>query len=137
MKKVNQMSKKYSISEVIDLTSHRTDSNMWEYFGDFLDYFYNNNTSSEERKELVKQEPKKYDSISDFTYCFVAASVHRLCNLYRIDSPKWVWDSKYTLDEPHFSINAIGNLRLVLIKESPVEFKMRNIFTSSNTLDRV
>ena len=51
--------------------------------------------------------------------------------------PLWFYDEKFFLKTPLFAMNAQGILRLVLMIESPVEFKMRNIYVSKNVLERM
>jgi len=49
----------------------------------------------------------------------------------------WVFKEKYFLKEPMFALNAKGDLRTILLVESPNEFLVRNIFVSNNCLQRV
>jgi hypothetical protein len=110
---------------------------LWLYLGNFLDYFYHKNRTPEERLSLLTDEPEEYSIIPQTTYAFIAATVHKLCCDYVLQPPPWVFYDKYYLKEPYFSLNAKGDLRLILIAESPVQFKMRHIFTSANTLERI
>lgn len=128
-----------TIKQIIELTAKEVNKNknLWHYLGDFLDKFYAQYTTKEERYELVKDEPEYYDNISEITYAFIAGAVHKICWDYWVEVPTWVMKKKYFLEKPYFSLNAQGDLRLVLLAESPIPFRMRNIFTSENTLDRV
>jgi hypothetical protein len=110
---------------------------LWLHLGNFLDYFYKPSRTSDERLHLLVDEPQEYPDIPETTYAFIAATVHKLCNDYALTPPPWVFNKKYYLKKPYFSLNAKGDLRLILIAESPVQFKMRHIFTSANTLERV
>lgn len=105
------------------------------YWGDFLDYFYHNN--QKEKQRIVKEEPKQYQDLSQKTYAFVAAAVEKLCNDSNIEPPNWVFKDKYFLKDPMFSLDAKGDLRTILLLESPHEFIVRNIFVSENCLERV
>lgn len=128
-----------TLKDIVSLVALGKDTNLnlWHYLGDFLDYFYHSDRSQEERFSLVKDEPEEYNNISQKDYAFLAGVAHKLCREYGIRPPEWVIKDKYFLDSPYFSGEAKGNLRLVLLVESPVEFRMRNIFTSENTLVRV
>lgn len=108
----------------------------WYYFGDFLDFFYREDTTNEQRWDLVKDEPEFFNCFENWQYAFLAGAVQHLCVKYSLSSPKWVYDKKYFLEDPYFSLNAKGNLQALLLCESPKEFRIRNIFTSANTLGR-
>mgnify|MGYP000111893959 CR=1 FL=1 len=128
-----------SIKNIVDLISNNNNINLnlWHYLGDFLDYFYSSDRTTEERFNLVLHEPIIYDALTKKDYAFLAGTVHKVCHDYHVRPPEWVIKDDYFLERPYFSVNAKGNLRLVLLIESPPEFRMRNIFTSENTLDRV
>ena len=51
--------------------------------------------------------------------------------------PKWVFNKEYFLDDPWFpsDFNSFS-YRVMLMIESPIEFKTRNIFIGENTFDR-
>jgi hypothetical protein len=68
---------------------------------------------------------------------FLAGMVEKLCNDHQLACPEWAFADCYYLDRPNSWMDAKGDLRIILLVESPVEFKMRNIFTTSNTLVRV
>lgn len=74
--------------------------------------------------------------LPDYVLPFLAAMVHKLCNDHEIECPAWVHRQNYVLNEPHFWLNAKGNLRYMLLAESPIEFKIRNLYVTSNTLSR-
>ncbi|MFH0926094.1 MAG: hypothetical protein V1872_10795 [bacterium] len=103
--------------------------------GNFLDDYYY--SESEIKKRMIQEEPNRHPEIERFIYAYVAASVHKLANDYNLDVPAWVFDEFYFLKEPHFAMNARGKLRLILMYESPAEFKFRNLFEVANTLSRV
>jgi len=110
--------------------------NVWTYFGYFLDDFYITTRTESERYDLVQEEPDKYKAFSKEEYAFIAASVHKLCSDYGVRVPRWVMKKEYFLEEPYFSLNAVGDWRLLLISESPTEFRMRHIYTLANSLKR-
>ncbi len=139
MNKHVQFNFMYTIKEMIRMVAENKckTKNLWNYFGYFLDYLYNSDTTKEGRYELVKDEPEEFDNISERTYAFIAWSVHKICWDYDVELPKWPFKKKYFLEKTYFSMDAQGDLRLVLLAESPIPFRMRHIFTSANTLDRV
>jgi hypothetical protein len=117
--------------------AHDTSSRMDQFAihcGNFLDEFYR--ASSEQRRLMVEREPEGHPSFPDHVLPFLAAMVHKLCNDHTVDCPAWVHKERYVLKEPHFWLDAKGNLRHVLLAESPVEFKIRNLFVTANTLSR-
>ena len=129
----------YTIKDIIRLTAANTESkvNLWTYLGDFLDLFYSKERTTDERYQLVEDEPEAFDNIEETTYAFIAGTVHKISMEYGVQRPTWVMNKKYFLEKPYFSLNAKGNLRLVLLSESPIPIRMRHIFTSENTLDRI
>lgn len=102
--------------------------------GNFLDEFYR--ASNEQRKLMVEREPEEHPSFPDYMLPFLAAMVHKLSNDYDAQCPAWVHRDQYIMKEPHFWLHAKGNLRLALLAESPVEFKIRNLYVTENTLSR-
>lgn len=63
---------------------------------------------------------------------FLASQVDYLCHHAGIRSPRWTQSSECVLDEPWFGYSdAPAALRAILIRDAAVEFKNRNLFTSS------
>lgn len=123
-----------TIREVAALTSR--DVEQFElHKGNFLDEFYRSGV--EERQAMVAEEPEPDVRLPARILPFLAGMVEKLCNDHDLECPAWVFDDRYYLGKPDFWMDAQGNLRVVLLVESPVEFKTRNIFTTSNTLTRV
>jgi hypothetical protein len=123
-----------TIREIAMLTSQ--DVQQFElHKGNFLDAFYR--STPEQQQAMVAEEPEKDDRLPPRILPFLAGMVEKLCNDYHLPCPKWVFAAAYYLDKPSFWMDAKGDFRVVLLVESPVEFKMRNIFTTSNTLVRV
>lgn len=66
---------------------------------------------------------------------YIVSKIHYL---FPNSCPKWVFDKKYVLEDPYFPGDFKSDkLRLLLMIESPMEFKLRNIFISENGLNRV
>lgn len=105
------------------------------YKGDFLDGFYR--SDSEQRKKMIKQEPDFYDNMPVRILPFLAGMVEKLCNDYFLECPEMVYKERYFLQEPSFGMDAKGRLRILMLVESPAEFKIRNVFTTNNCLTRV
>lgn len=110
-------------------------SNSRIYFGHFLDEFYR--VDNESRQMMVNDEPDIKENITKKKLAFIAATVEQLCRDYKLEIPDWVDKHIYFLQDPYFDLNAKGDLRLLLMIESPQVFKRRNIFTTRNALSRV
>ena len=121
----------------LELTSDDYSEELWYFLGNFLDNFYRCSTSETERHNMIKDEPPFADCVSQRDKAFVAGMAHKLCEDYHVKKPLWMFKDEYFLKEPYFSNDAQNELRLVLLRESPAQFRIRNIFTSANTLDRV
>ena len=52
------------------------------------------------------------------------------------ETPEWVYGSERFLSEPWFAASDTPGLRPLLLLESPVMFRRRNLFVSINALDR-
>ncbi|MEW5692336.1 MAG: hypothetical protein AB1765_03460 [Candidatus Hydrogenedentota bacterium] len=118
-----------SINEMSRLFNRGCDSAL--LIGNFLDEF--KNAADEDRRKSVQKPPVNTKGNKS---SYLAAMVEQLCLEYKLDIPAWVNDKKYFLKEPVF-YTAFENLKTVLIQESPVPFRRRNIFVSGNALDRV
>jgi hypothetical protein len=104
--------------------------------GDFLDEFYVSNNKI--RQTMIAQEPKAYPNVKKEYLCLLAATAHKLANDYGMPVPYWTMGKKYKMiDRPYFDCNARGNLRLLFMYKSPIEFKHRNLFVDENFLMRV
>jgi len=68
---------------------------------------------------------------------FYAGVVEFLTREQNVKPPLWVFDKKYYLKNPWFPDNIKnGKYRIMLMIESPLEFKTRNIFIGENTFSR-
>jgi len=116
------------ISKDIDQFEH--------YKSSFLDEFYSSSTA--DQCAMIAEEPDpSYKNLPKRILPFLAGMVEKLCRDHDLTCPDWIFDNRYYLDKPNFWLDARGNLRLLLLAETPVEFKIRNVFTTANTLDRV
>lgn len=66
---------------------------------------------------------------------YVAAMVEQAAHQKSVPIPQWVADIE-PLTEPHFAA-PLANLRLYLLRVSPVPFRRRNLFVDSAIGDRV
>jgi len=106
----------------------------WEDFRvelyNWLDEFYR---FPEERERMVRDE---IAALPDRRLeAFMAAAVHHLCLRYGLRVPSWVNDERYCLSDPWFYPPELS-VRAIQFVESPVAFRLRNIFTFANVLDR-
>lgn len=68
----------------------------------------------------------------DVADAFLAAQVEYLCRHAGVRAPRWTRSAEYVLDEPWFgAVDASADLRAILIRDADVEFKNRNLFTTS------
>ena len=123
-----------TIWEIAFFTSKSGD-NFELYKGDFLDEFYRSN--NDRRRRMIEQEPEPYENLSVRILPFLAGMVEKLCHEYGLECPQWIYKDSYYLEDPNFWMDAQGKLRIHLLVESPIEFKIRNIFTTSNCLVRI
>ena len=103
--------------------------------GDFLDEFYRSDPFT--RSMMLQDMP--VDMPKPEMLPFLAATAHRLANVYKLNAPQWVFNSCCYLPgpEPFFGCGAMGKLRLLFMYKSPPEFKHRNLFVDENVLLRV
>lgn len=88
--------------------------------------------TKEEREEVIKDEPVFTEDCEDWRKAYVAATIHWTATKYNLEVPQWCMCSKYNLQSPWFPEIAKGDLRIILIRESPTEYRFRNIFVSAN-----
>ncbi len=108
---------------------------MW-LLGDLCDDF-RQRCNVEERKLLVAQEPLWLD-VHTHSDCnaYLAATVESLCREASLAPPRWTEDARCFLSRPWFA-GGMESLKAILIAESPVAFRRRNLFVSANALSRV
>jgi hypothetical protein len=118
----------------ISIDTHAGNS-FYLLLGNFLDLFYN--SSQIIRQEMIKDEPENMDKIEYLP--FLAATANKLANDFDLKTPLWTFAPRCYLqgDKPYFGNNARGNLRLLYLYESPIEFKHRNLFVDKDVLSRV
>ena len=100
---------------------------------DFLDRFRDEPTSS-----LIAEEPALLAPVlddDDLADAYLAATAAWLANNNRLPVPAWAKGSSRALETPWFAARS-HKLRMLLLQESPSEFRLRNLFVSANALFR-
>lgn len=105
--------------------------------GDFIDDFRLRTKSLTEKFSSVAEEPelihrKGYRDIN----AYLAAVAEYLCRETGLRPPKWTEKPEYFLAEPWFA-GGLENLKAILLVESPVPFRRRNLFVSENAMTRI
>ena len=105
--------------------------------GDFLDDFRLRASGCEEKAALVNEEPERVEveGYRDVN-AYLAAVAETLCREAGLAPPAWTEKSDYFLPEPWFA-GGLENLKAVLLVESPIPFRRRNLFVSENAMTRV
>ena len=101
---------------------------LWNDIVRFVDDFHRNPSFDKLRKE------RSYNNI--IANAFYAGVVEELAKKHNISIPQWVYKKKYFLPEPVFLGEFKGEYRILILLETPLAFKMRNIFAGDNILDR-
>jgi hypothetical protein len=105
--------------------------------GDFIDDFRLRTKSLTEKFSLVAEEPEGiyrqgYEDIN----AYLAAVAETLCRETGLAPPRWTEKPDYFLAEPWFA-GGLENLKAILLVESSVPFRRRNLFVSENAMTRV
>jgi len=109
---------------------------LWR-LGDLVDDFRIRAATSEEKLALVSEAPMWVDAPSqDDCNAYWAATVETLCREAGLKPPEWTESPRCFLHRPWFA-GALENLKAILLAESPVAFRRRNLFVSSDALVRV
>jgi hypothetical protein len=104
--------------------------------GDYLDEFYK--APPRLRADMLREAPEDIPSRLELLP-FLAATAHKLADDYGFTPPEWAFEQRCYLpgNKPYFGCGASGNLRLLFMYKSPIEFKHRNLFVDENVLVRV
>jgi hypothetical protein len=100
---------------------------------DFLDRF-----RDEPSPSLIAEEPVLLATVLDdngLADAYLAATAAWLANKNRLPVPAWAKGSSRALEIPWFAARS-HKLRMLLLQESPSEFRLRNLFVSANALSR-
>jgi hypothetical protein len=99
----------------------------------FLDQFYLRPDSSALEVEPVTMAGLVEDG--EIKDAYLAAAAEELARKYKLPQPRWAYKEDRKLRSPWFASD-LQSLRAVLLLESPVGFRSRNLFVSENALSR-
>jgi hypothetical protein len=104
--------------------------------GDLLDDFRQRSSTPEEKLTLVRDAPEWLD-VETHADCnaYLAAVTETLCREAAIPPPDWTETPICYLHRPWFA-GGLETLKAILLVESPVPFRRRNLFVSANALAR-
>jgi len=100
----------------------------------FLDGFYAepNAAALTDKPELLAPRFGELGSVED---AYLAATAEELARRFSLPQPDWTVGEDRQLHRPWFA-SPLAALRAVLLLESPVGFRSRNLFVSENALSR-
>lgn len=104
--------------------------------GDLLDDFRLRCSTPEEKLALVREAPMWLD-VEAHADCnaYLAAVAETLCREASLPPPAWSESPLCYLHRPWFA-GGFESLKAILLTESPVPFRRRNLFVSANALAR-
>ena len=104
---------------------------------EFLDEYHA--AALAERPGFVEQRPDSVDLPdawnTQVTDAYLSAVAEALSYYDGRPAPRWVFDSRFFLRDPWFA-SSIEGMKPLLLMESPVFFRRRNLFVSRNALSR-
>ena len=101
--------------------------------GNLLDDFRAHCPTAQERGALVSEPPVPTGQPE--TDAYLAALAESLCREFGMCPPAWTEEPSYYLKRPWFA-GGLESLKAILLAESPVAFRRRNLFVSANALSR-
>ena len=104
--------------------------------GDLLDDFRQRCSTPEDKLALVRDTPIWLD-VESHAECnaYLAAVAEALCREASLPPPAWTESPLCYLHRPWFA-GGLETLKAILLVESPVPFRRRNLFVSANALAR-
>jgi hypothetical protein len=104
--------------------------------GDLLDDFRERCSTPDERAALVCDAPVLMAGTGHTDAdAYLAAVVESLCREVGMAPPRWTDSRERFLSRPWFA-GGLESLKAILLAESPVAFRRRNLFVSANALAR-
>lgn len=124
------------ISRVWTDEARRGESLSFWLLGDLLDDFRQRCSTSEEKLALVRDPPVWLDE-RQHADCnaYLAAVAETLCREVSLPPPAWTETPRCYLHRPWFA-GGMETLKAILLVESPVAFRRRNLFVSANAMAR-
>jgi len=105
-------------------------------FGDLLDDFRQRCRTPEEKLVLVGEAPEWIESAAHAEVnAYLASVAETLCREASLTPPAWTESPRCYLARPWFA-GGLESLKAILLAESPVAFRRRNLFVSANALSR-
>lgn len=104
--------------------------------GDLVDDFRLRSGTAEEKLVLVNEAPEWINSeLHADCNAYLAAVAETLCREVSLAPPAWTESPCCYLHRPWFA-GGLETLKAILLVESPVPFRRRNLFVSANALAR-
>ena len=97
---------------------------------ELLDSFYGSNSDTMAR--AIGGAPARIDPVHD---AYLAAVAEHLALRFGLPVPQWVEEPHRFLAKPFFA-GGLETLKAILLVESPLAFRRRQIFVSANALSR-
>lgn len=119
--------KRYTIKEISILIKKDGFASWKLHLFNFVDYFRRNPS-----KELISEHPVR--DIDQKLKALLASTVMALCLEKGMEVPNWAYNEPY-LKKPWF-VSGYENLKVAALVESPLAFKIKNIFVLGNFLNR-
>ena len=121
----------HSLAEVAE--SAKAGDSFGRCLANFLDQFYlrPDSTALEVEPERLAGRLEE-GAIKD---AYLAAVAEELARKFKLPQPAWAYNEDRKLRSPWFASD-LQSLRAVLLLESPVGFRSRNLFVSENALSR-
>jgi len=117
-----------SLAEVAALTNETPDA-FDGLISEFLDEFY---LRPDARQSMIMDEPS---SLGQFRDTWLAAVAEHLARRWNLEIPAWVDQPHRFLDRAYFA-GGLENLKAILLAESPLAFRKRQIFVEAEPLRR-
>lgn len=112
---------------------HRAGGDFGVVLNEFLDEFYL--ADNAKRQSMIEQEPMLLDDRKLNAY--IGAIGEHLADRWHLDHPpRWVGQPERFLDWPWFPDGKSEKLRMILLMESPIAFRRRDIYTEAEPLRR-
>jgi hypothetical protein len=96
---------------------------------EFLDEFY---TNAAKRQVMIVDEPLR---IGKFEDAYLGGVAEHLARRWNLEIPTWVDQPHRFLDHAYFA-GGLENLKAILLAESPLAFRKRQIFVEAEPLRR-
>ncbi len=122
-----------SLAEVAELTARGESFDLC--LANFLDEFYASPGADALSKSPRLLEPI-FGELGGIEDAYFAAVAEELARKYALPFPDWTGEEERKLHRPWFASD-LAALRPILLLESPVGFRSRNLFVSANALSRV